>query len=206
MPGTPLWQRFETMQYTGSNKADILAMMNSAVGIENAVTHHEAGPTWFIQDGGSSTTMNVGDLVVVDRLGTIGNVYTTPTSGDISAAFSTPAELIAALSADPAFATAAGASVRAYGGTKAAGIPAAVSLAPGTRTVAVTWPRTLPASWATAGVGNYDVDISPDVGLLSASYTYSVTGKTLTGCTLNYTNAALILSLAAGTVDLTASK
>lgn len=92
--------------------------------------------------------------------------------------------------------------VRAFGGTRAVGIPAAVSLTPATRTVAVTWPRPLPAAWGST----YDVDINPDVGLLTGPYTYAVSAKTSTGCTLSYTNATLIAALAAGTVDLTASK
>ncbi len=78
-------------------------------------------------------------------------------------------------------------------------IPAAVSLLPGTREIPFSWPRTLANA-------TYDVDICPDTVLqVGAPYTFQIkagASKTAGGATLQYTNATLILSLAAAKVDL----
>jgi hypothetical protein len=91
---------------------------------------------------------------------------------------------------------------REFLGTKSVVIPAAAALTPNTREVAVSWPRTLPSA-------TYDVDINPDTVLAVGSpYTFAIKSgsKTTTGCVLQYTNPTLIVTLSAGTVDLTASR
>jgi hypothetical protein len=201
---------YNYIQYTGNNKAAILAFVAAGT-TENVVSITEApNGLWLIGSDVGAKSLSPNEFVVCQQGGGIssmqahapvefGNLYIDLPDG-VSTAMSGSTVFNTAVS------TAAVSAVRAFGGTKAVGIPAAVSLTAGTRSVAVTWPRALPSSWATGGVGNYDVDINPDVGLLAGPYTYAVSAKTLTGCTLSYTNASLVAALAAGTVDLTASK
>lgn len=195
------------LQYTGSNKSDVLAMM--MLGTSDTIVSVSEAPNglWRVGDGsGNERVMSPTNYVVVSTGGGLAGTDVHSATEFTNFYTDLPDGLVTPIVGTSAFSTAvasgAASAVRAFGGTRAVGIPAAVSLTPGTRTVAVTWPRALPTAWGSS----YDVDISPDVGLLTAPYTYAVTGKTSTGCTLNYTNAALIVSLAAGTVDLTASK
>lgn len=202
---------YNYLQYTGSNKAAILALIAAGTN-ENVVGLTEApNGLWLIGSEIGAKSISPNEFVVCQQGGGLSSMLSHAPVEFGNLYIDLPDGMSTALSGSSVFSSAVGAAaasnLRAFGGTRAVGIPASgVSLTPGTRTIAVTWPRTLPASWATNGVGTYDVDISPDVGLLTGPYTYAVTAKTLTGCILQYTNATAVVGLAAGTVDLTASK
>lgn len=205
----------------GGNIAEIVSMFADHQTLDGGCTVsavNTAPGQWSIMHtypGGSAQFFGLvyeGHWVILDNPFSINSVPDNQLAYYYRTSEQSGALLASTASMQAAFAAAVG-TVRAFGGQKAAIIPAGASLTPATRTVAVAWPRTLPASWAANSDGTggtYDVDIVPDVTMLqlqlAGTLTYGITGKTRTGCTLTYTNAGLILSLSTGTVDLTASK
>lgn len=192
MATTSYTLRLRGVKFTGSNSAEVLTLfadhavqdnctptLKGVVGSVATWQHNpQGGPNEDLcyATVGRSVIMNGTNLFTYDATDTdIGYYLQTGDAFLIGAGGNSGQRLLAA---------------------KTAQIPAAVSLAAGTRSVAVVWPYTLPTA-------SYAVDICPDTALsVGAPYTYAATNKTATGFDLTYTNSALILSLGAGTVDL----
>lgn len=193
-------RRGKAVKFTGANSAELISMLADHQIVDQCTVSMVdlGGGAWSVRhtQAGEPTYPLIHSMVAGQWLVVEMNLLVTSV-GDTEFAlyFQQYPEMAGQMAAAGAF--------RQSFGARAVVVPAAVNLAPATRSVAVTWPRALPAGTGSA----YDVDICPDTALsVGSPYAFGVTGKTETGCTLTYTNASLIVTLGAGTVDLFPTK
>lgn len=183
-----LFRKYRSVQYNGSNSTEVMSVMNAA------------GTAWALRDA-SSTVMHFNDFLYPDDIRELLTGQWIVMSQTISEGIFDNT-MYQQVFQPMATAGALLPTSYSYLAGKTATIPAATLLGIGTRTLAVSWGRTLPYA-------SYSVDFLTDNTLtIGTPYAFSVASSpapTATGFTLTYTNNS-ILTLGSGVVHCIAYK